>query len=183
MSSRQMSWFGVTTKPFRTCAGYCRWLCTLTTADTCVTSHALQIPSHSPAASHCWNCAAWRRPWKSGLTRWTIMGGNSLGIHRKFFATRRLPNSGGFFADQENDMHPLTQIYLQSLPLYLDGSDGSMWPVNDAAGHWHLCLTDPNAATRRFIRVSDLIAAIETVSKSPSDSPVSFPVADSPPVG
>lgn len=46
---------------------------------------------------------------------------------------------------------------LESIPLYLDGSDGSMWPVNDNSAHWELCKSDRELAKRRLVRVSDLL--------------------------
>jgi len=72
----------------------------------------------------------------------------------------------------------LTLAQLQSLPLYLDGSDGSMWPVNDNAAHWELCVSEPAAASRRFVRLSDLLAALEDgpFGDSPIASPVEIPV-------
>lgn len=47
-------------------------------------------------------------------------------------------------------------IDLKSLQLYLDGGDGSLWLSRDC---WEIILSNPDdeMATRRFIRVSDLL--------------------------
>lgn len=62
---------------------------------------------------------------------------------------------------------------LRKLPLFIDGSDGSMWPVNHTEAHWDLC-ADPEMAKRRFVRVSDLLALF-SVGVSPNESTVIQP--------
>lgn len=50
----------------------------------------------------------------------------------------------------------LNYIDLKCLPLYLDGGDGSLWLSRDC---WEIILANPSdeIASRRFVRVSDLI--------------------------
>lgn len=43
---------------------------------------------------------------------------------------------------------------LASIPIYLDGSDGSLWQSRDC---WELMVSDQQLASKRFIRVSDLL--------------------------
>jgi hypothetical protein len=50
-------------------------------------------------------------------------------------------------------------IDIRALPIYLDGSDGSLWASRDA---WEDILCHPEVAQRRFIRASDLIQWLET---------------------
>lgn len=45
-------------------------------------------------------------------------------------------------------------IDLTELPTYLDGSDGSLWHARSA---WELIVTDAELASKRFVRVSDLL--------------------------
>lgn len=47
---------------------------------------------------------------------------------------------------------------LDSLRLYLDGGDGNMWPSRN---DWPTVIADPHSAERHFVRVSDLLAALE----------------------
>jgi hypothetical protein len=54
----------------------------------------------------------------------------------------------------------ITEQQLRSLPLLLDGSDGSLWPVNHNDAHWDLCLSLDGTARRRFVRVSDLLKVL-----------------------
>jgi hypothetical protein len=73
----------------------------------------------------------------------------------------------------------LTQIRLHAVPLLLDGGDGSLWTVRDSHADWDdIMRGDGGVAERRFIRVSDLIAAIAAISESPACCPVEI---DAPP--
>jgi len=45
-------------------------------------------------------------------------------------------------------------INIAQLPTYLDGSDGSLWKARNA---WELLVTDAELASRRFVRVSDML--------------------------
>lgn len=47
----------------------------------------------------------------------------------------------------------------ETLPIYLDGGDGSLWPARDA---WEIMLSEEVAdvSTRRFVRVSELLALL-----------------------
>ena len=50
-------------------------------------------------------------------------------------------------------------IPIDALPIYLDGSDGSIWASRDT---WASICADPDIACRRFVRVSDLLQWLET---------------------
>lgn len=50
-------------------------------------------------------------------------------------------------------------IDIRALPIHLDGSDGSMWASRDT---WDDLYQHPDVQTRRFVRVSDLLAWLET---------------------
>jgi len=54
---------------------------------------------------------------------------------------------------------------LKKVPLFLDGSDGSMWNVRDNESNWDLCLDEhcEGFAERRFVKVSDMLAWIRSL--------------------
>jgi len=50
-------------------------------------------------------------------------------------------------------------IDIRALPVYLDGSDGSLWASRDI---WDDIITNRDLAERRFVRISDLLLWLET---------------------
>lgn len=50
-------------------------------------------------------------------------------------------------------------IDIRAMPVYLDGSDGSLWASRDA---WEDIFTVEGLAERRFVRVSDLLLWLES---------------------
>jgi hypothetical protein len=74
----------------------------------------------------------------------------------------------------------ITLEQLESLPLYLDGSDGSLWKSRN---DWATVSSEPESAARHYIRVSDLLAllsesgtSVQDFDRPVSDSPVKPPV-------
>ena len=66
--------------------------------------------------------------------------------------------------DMYNDPSNEPLEKLKSLPLYLDGSDGSMWASREM---WDGISADRSRAERLFVRVSDLLSLF---SASPIDT-------------
>jgi hypothetical protein len=50
-------------------------------------------------------------------------------------------------------------IDIRAIPIYLDGSDGSLWASRNT---WDDVLTDRLVAERRYIRISDLLLWLES---------------------
>lgn len=50
------------------------------------------------------------------------------------------------------------EIAIDSIPIYMDGSDGSIWSSRDG---WADIFTSPDLAARRFVRVSDVLRWLE----------------------
>jgi hypothetical protein len=71
----------------------------------------------------------------------------------------------------------LTPELLQALPLYLDGSDGSLWPARCCREQWAIFAECPEIAARRFVRVSDLLMLL---GESPTESTAIPQVAQTP---
>jgi hypothetical protein len=58
------------------------------------------------------------------------------------------------------------------LPIYLDGSDGSIWSSRDT---WEEIFQHVGLASRRFVRVSDLIDWLATNKINVPDLPIELP--------
>lgn len=50
-------------------------------------------------------------------------------------------------------------IDIRAMPIYLDGSDGSIWASRDT---WEDIFTVPGLKEKRYIRISDLLLWLET---------------------
>jgi len=74
-------------------------------------------------------------------------------------------------------------IDLTGVPVFLDGSDGSLWQARNA---WEQLLREPDIARKRFVKVSDLLAVLkdfnlavgnvdtEPITEGPSRHPMKF---------
>jgi hypothetical protein len=60
---------------------------------------------------------------------------------------------------------------LRALPLFIDGSDGSMWPCREPAAHWDIIAACPAVANRRFVCVAHLLELFD-IRELPKPSPV-----------
>lgn len=60
------------------------------------------------------------------------------------------------------------EIPINALPIYLDGSDGSIWASRDT---WAEILTVPGLAHRRFVRTSDLVQWLQANKVAVADLP------------
>lgn len=81
-------------------------------------------------------------------------------------------------------MHPRTYEVISSIPLLVDGSDGSLWA---ARADLSAAIADPVIAERLLVRVSDFLKAVElieflyaTTVDSPTCGSVENPVAPPP---
>ena len=63
-------------------------------------------------------------------------------------------------------------IPVHALPVYLDGSDGSIWASRDT---WEELFQHAGLASRRFVRVSDLIDWLTTNKINVPDLPIELP--------
>ena len=52
---------------------------------------------------------------------------------------------------------------LEKLPLYIDGSDGSLW---QSRSDIHTAASMPDSAAKHFIRLSDLLALLDSEENS-----------------